>query len=58
MRFHIVAGASATVLSDRAVNYLEINVERLKKAERNIGGLGGLINTYVIEDTSLFFSAC
>ncbi len=57
LRLHIDTGASATVLLDRDVNYLGIVVSKLKKAERNIGGLSGLINTYVIEDASLFFRA-
>jgi len=32
-------------------------VRKLKRSERDIGGLGGLINTYVIEDAMLFFRA-
>jgi len=57
LHFHIDTGASITVLLDRDTNYLGIDVRKLKKAERNIGGLGGLINTYVIEDATLFFKA-
>jgi len=30
---------------------------KLKRAERDIGGLGGFIKTYVIEDAALFFRA-
>jgi len=42
-------------LLDKDVNFLGIDVRRLKRAERDIGGIGGLISTYVVEDASLFF---
>ena len=57
LRFHIDIGASATILLDKDVYYLGINMKKLKRAERKIGGLGGLINTYVIEDATLFFKS-
>ncbi|NAZ24804.1 MAG: hypothetical protein GU357_03470 [Thermofilum sp.] len=53
--FLIDTGASTTVLLDKDVNFLGIDVRRLKRAERDIGGIGGLISTYVVEDASLFF---
>ena len=43
-----------TVLLDRDVNYLGIDVGCLKRADKDIGGVGGLINTYVVEDAALF----
>ena len=55
LNFHIDTGASVTVLLDKDINYLGIDVRKLKKAERNIGGLGGSIDTYSIEDAALFF---
>ena len=55
VHFHIDTGASATTLLDKDSYYLGINLRKLKKAERKIGGLGGLIDTYVIEDAALFF---
>jgi len=36
--FLIDTGASTTVLLDKDVNFLGINVRRLKRAERDIGG--------------------
>lgn len=57
LHFHIDTGASVTVLLDKDTSYLGIDIEKLKRAERNIGGLGGLISTYVIEDATLFFRA-
>lgn len=57
LHFHIDTGASVTVLLDKDTRYLGIDIGKLKRAERNIGGLGGLINTYLIEDAALFFRA-
>ena len=57
VHFHIDTGASATTLLDKDAYYLGINIRKLKKAERKIGGLGGLIDTFVIEDVALFFRA-
>ncbi len=57
LHLHIDTGASVTTLLDKDTNYLGIDVRKLKRAERSIGGLGGLINTYVIEDAILFFRA-
>ena len=57
IHFHIDTGASATTMLDKDTLYLGINARKLKKAERKIGGLGGLIDTFVIEDAALFFSA-
>lgn len=57
LHLHLDTGASATVLLDKDASYLGIHVEKLKRAEKPIGGLGGFINTYVIEDAALFFRA-
>ena len=43
-----------TILLDKDINYLGIDVRSLKRAERDIGGIGGLISTYVVEDATLF----
>jgi len=53
--FHVDTGASATILLDKDVHYLGIAIEELKKSERKVGGVGGLIQTYVIENATLFF---
>lgn len=55
--FHVDTGASATILLDKDIYYLGIAVERLRKSDRRIGGIGGLIQTYVIEDAVLLFRA-
>ena len=53
MYFHIETGASVTTLLEKDIKYLRIDVKDLKRAERDIGGLGGLIDTYVVEDARL-----
>jgi len=53
--FHIDTGASLTIILDKDVKYLGINVNTLRKAGRQIGGIGGFINTYQIEDAKLLF---
>ena len=37
------------------MRYLRRDVAGLKRAERDVGGIGGLIKTYVIEDAALMF---
>lgn len=55
LNFHVDTGASVTTILDKDIRYLGISVENLRRAERDIGGLGGLIDTYVIEDAVLSF---
>lgn len=57
IHFHIDTGASVTILLDKDTKYLGIDVRKLKRAERPLGGLGGTIDTYLIEDASLFLMA-
>jgi len=55
VEFHIDTGASASILLDKDMRYLRLDVAGLKRAERDVGGIGGLIKTYVIEDAALMF---
>lgn len=55
--FHIDTGASASIILDKDLRYLGLDVGGLKRAERDVGGIGGLIRTYVIEDAALMFRA-
>jgi len=52
---HIDTGSSVTIVFDRDVELLGIDVEKLMRAERNVGGIGGMVDTYVIEDAELLF---
>jgi len=55
IRLHIDTGASVTTILDRDVRFLRIDVNTLGRSVRKIGGLGGLIDTYVLEDSVLLF---
>jgi hypothetical protein len=55
--FHIDTGASASIILDKDLRYLGLDVGGLKRAERDVGGIGGLIRTYVIEDAALILRA-
>jgi hypothetical protein len=44
---HIDTGASSTIILDKDARYIGLDIKSLKKAKRNIGGIGGLIDTYL-----------
>ena len=52
---HIDTGASSTIILDKDARYLGLDIESLKRAEKSIGGIGGLIDTYFIEDAKIVF---
>ena len=51
----IDTGASSTIILDKDIRYLRLNLKDLKKAEKNIGGIGGIIDTYIIEGAKIIF---
>jgi len=53
--FLMDTGASRTVLLDKDVHFLGIDVNKLPKPEKNLGGVGGSVETHIIEDASLSF---
>jgi hypothetical protein len=52
---HIDTGASSTIILDKDARYIGLDIKSLKKAKRNIGGIGGLIDTYLIKDAIIIF---
>lgn len=56
IRFLIDTGASSTILLDKDVKDLGINISKLKKLRKKVGGIGGSIDTYIIEDAELIFT--
>ena len=50
-------GASKTVLLDKDALLLNINYDSLKKFEQNLSGIGGSVETYVIDDAVLTFKS-
>jgi len=55
LHLHVDTGASVTIIFDKDIELLGINPTKLKKAERNVGGIGGTVDTYIIEDATLLF---
>lgn len=55
--FLIDTGASVTILLDRDTERLRLNTNRLKRAERDVDGIGGLVDTYPMERVRLIFRA-
>jgi len=53
--FLVDTGAGVTTLLDRDVKRLRIDVEKLKRVERGLFGIGGSLTTYLIEDSALLF---
>jgi len=52
---HVDTGSSVTIVFDKDIELLGVNVGKLRKAERNVGGVGGLVDTYVVDDAELLF---
>ncbi|MGQ9469445.1 MAG: hypothetical protein ACUVTD_06430 [Nitrososphaerales archaeon] len=52
---HIDTGASSTIILDKDARYLGLDIKSLKKAKRKIGGIGGLIDTYFINNAVMIF---
>ncbi len=48
--FLIDTGASSTILLDKDVDIIGLELDNLKKADKQITGIGGSIDTYLIED--------
>jgi len=55
IELHIDTGAAASILLDKDVKRLKIDVSKLRTAERDLIGIGGLLKTQIIEDAILIF---
>ncbi len=53
--FLMDTGASVTVLLDRDVERLGIDWDGLVKAKRQLGGIGGFVETRIMKDARVFF---
>jgi len=54
-KFLIDTGASSTAMLDRDREQLGIDLEKMEKAPVKVGGIGGLVDTYVARNTELIF---
>ncbi len=57
VEFLVDTGASRTTLLDKDAIYLDLDYNKLSKYRENLSGIGGSINTYVIEDASLIIGS-
>ncbi len=57
IEFAIDTGAAKTVVLDKDAVTLGINYNKLRRYERDFVGIGGSIETYAIEDATLFFKS-
>ena len=55
IEFLVDTGASRTTLLDKDVIYLGIDYGKLRKSEQDMSGIGGSVETYVINDSVLLF---
>ena len=55
IEFLVDTGASRTTLLDKDVIYLGIDYGKLRKSEQDMSGIGGSVETYIINDSVLLF---
>ena len=55
IELHIDTGAAASILLDKDVKRLKIDVSKLRTAERDLIGIGGMLKNQIIEDAILIF---
>ena len=57
IEFLVDTGASRTTLLDKDVICLGIEYDKLRRYEQDQSGIGGSVETYVIDDATLLFGA-
>jgi len=55
IEFLVDTGASRTTLLDKDVICLGIKYDKLRRYEQDLSGIGGSVETYVIDDSLLLF---
>ena len=55
IEFLVDTGASRTTLLDKDAIYLGIAYDKLRRCEQDLSGIGGCVDTYVIDDALLLF---
>ena len=57
VRLLLDTGASMTILLDKDIKNIGLDISKLKRADKRIGGVGGSIDTYIIEDARVIFES-
>lgn len=57
IKFLLDTGASTTAILDRDRELLGVSINGLEKAPTRIGGIGGLVDTYIARDAKIIFKA-
>ena len=58
IEFLVDTGASRTTLLDKDVICLGIKYDKLRRYEQDLSGIGGSVETYVVDDSLLLFGEC
>lgn len=57
MEFLIDTGASKTTLLDKDAIFLDLNYDDLKKHSQNVSGIGGSVETFIVDDSTLLLDS-
>lgn len=55
INFLVDTGASKTVIADKDAIFLKMDYEKLKKSPQRLTGMGGSVETYLLDDAVLIF---
>ncbi|MEW5694000.1 MAG: retroviral-like aspartic protease family protein [Candidatus Hydrogenedentota bacterium] len=55
INFLLDTGASRTVISDKDAIFLKVDYDKLRKSSEKMFGIGGSVETYILDDTILIF---
>lgn len=57
VEFLIDTGASKTTLLDKDAIFLDLDYDDLKKHSQNVSGIGGSVETFIVDDSTLLFGS-
>lgn len=57
VEFLIDTGASKTTLLDKDAIFLDLDYDDLKKHSQNVSGIGGSVETFIVEDSTLLLDS-
>lgn len=57
VKFLLDIGAAVTVISDKDVIRLKVDYNKLEKPKKGISGIGGKVETYLMDDVKILFES-